>query len=90
MADETEYEIVGPVKARICTEATKAQGFPDHHLTAKAGWYIVELPFDAGRYNSTYTGYPLEIVLPPETFHENFTEKDTKKSKKSVANKEDK
>jgi hypothetical protein len=87
MAEAKEYEIVGPVKARIVTIETKAQGFPDHHLTAKPGWYIVELPVDAGRYNPTYSGYPLEIVLPPETFHENFTEKKASKSSSSKATK---
>ena len=77
------YKIKGDFTARVATVQTKATGFPEHHLTAKPGWYIVQFPFDASDYDGNYSGYPLEIPLPPEVFHANFEEvKTTKKVSK--------
>ena len=44
-----EYNLAGPVKARQVTVQTKATGFPEHHLTARPGWYIITLAQDAGK-----------------------------------------
>jgi hypothetical protein len=78
-AGQEEYDLSGPVKARQVTVETKATGFPEHHLIAKPGWWIVTLDQDASGYDSSYAGHPIEFVLPPEAFHENFKAKKSRK-----------